>query len=81
MQITYEYSISVRKWSAKLLCDGSVIVSCSEASIVFKLYVKLQNVFVTNVLFCLKMLLHLQMARISVFGVHTYLQDEIFPTF
>lgn len=75
MQITYEYSSSVRKWSAKSLRDASVIVSYSEASILFKLYVKLQNVFVTNVPFCLKMLLHLQMAGIFVFGAHIYLQD------
>lgn len=75
MQITYEYSSSVTKWSAKSLHDGSVIVCYSKASILFKLYVKLQNVFVINVSFCLKMFLHLQMARIFVFAEYFYLQD------
>lgn len=43
MQITYQYSSLVRKWSAKSLCGGSVIISYSEASILFKCHVKLKN--------------------------------------
>lgn len=67
--------VQLRKWSAKSLRGGSVIVSGSEASILFKRYVTLQNGFITNIPFYLKMLLHLQTAGILVFGVHTYLQD------
>lgn len=43
MQITYQYSNSMRKWSAKSLCGGSVIISYSEASILFKSYVNLKS--------------------------------------